>query len=929
MILVTKIEQHEFNQKLFQNIIDSNLKNKLISNIVVFTDSNYLSNNNRIIVFNKISTESSHTEKVISLFPNQIICWSLWNQIFNYNLAKYNKIQDKETFFKLSNGEYEFIIFNPHNFIKKYTEVIDCIIGKKIDISHEKISESFKITSNLNKPSINTVKSETTRVKGQRYTNKLVETEVRKIDTIIVSVDYNDTLILCLEHNRKYLKNITVVTSEIDYKCQEICKKFEVRCLVTNCMFENEKGFNKGKAINEAINTLNDPDWILLLDADILLIEDFNVEKLERDTIYTSSRHICQDYNEVDKFIRNEIPIDFLGEKEKDHGYGFFHLFNINSPNVSKCNPYSEIYTEGTFFHQDIEFKKLFQKNITITNCIHLGRKSKNWRGRKSPKFIDEDLISKKMLEIEKKQTPLIKEVRSKIDSKLAVITTFFNPKSYINIKYNYSIFSKKIKEKADLFTIELSFDGEFYCNDKNTIKINGNKNNVLWQKERLLNILLEKIPKEYTNIAWIDCDILFNNPNWVEECNKKLENCKVVQLYEFADRLNEKDEVGSISRGIISRISEIKKVDLNISLGIPGFAWAARREVLEEIGFLDTQIIGGGDSLMCNSFLGNNNTGIVNQMNESWKKHYIDWSNKAIQVVNKSVDFVSGRITHLYHGQMSNRKYNERYNILTKYDFNPEFDLNKDENGLWTLKNKMIEEELSQYFEERDEDDNIIDINTYFDKVFVINLDRRADKLEKVDSKLKKMKIQYERFSAVDGNNLRFDNSKFIPGKGMIENKFALGCLLSHLEIIKIAKEKNYKRILIFEDDVLISENINISIQKLRNIKEWKLLYFGTSQYDWNIEMYNEDFYLSKKCLGTFAYAIDSSIYDEIIDILRFPTKSIDNILSDLQIQHYRKCFTFYPNICIADVSESEIREGRDNTKHSSIMRWNLINYV
>jgi GR25 family glycosyltransferase involved in LPS biosynthesis len=393
---------------------------------------------------------------------------------------------------------------------------------------------------------------------------------------------------------------------------------------------------------------------------------------------------------------------------------------------------------------------------------------------------------------------------------------------------------------------------------------------------------------------------------------------------------LNEKDEVGSISRGIISRISEIKKVDLNISLGIPGFAWAARREVLEEIGFLDTQIIGGGDSLMCNSFLGNNNTGIVNQMNESWKKHYIDWSNKAIQVVNKSVDFVSGRITHLYHGQMSNRKYNERYNILTKYDFNPEFDLNKDENGLWTLKNKMIEEELSQYFEERDEDDNIIDINTYFDKVFVINLDRRADKLEKVDSKLKKMKIQYERFSAVDGNNLRFDNSKFIPGKGMIENKFALGCLLSHLEIIKIAKEKNYKRILIFEDDVLISENINISIQKLRNIKEWKLLYFGTSQYDWNIEMYNEDFYLSKKCLGTFAYAIDSSIYDEIIDILRVPTKSIDNILSDLQTQHYRKCFTFYPNICIADVSESEIREGRDNTKHSSRMRWNLIkNYI
>jgi hypothetical protein len=89
---------------------------------------------------------------------------------------------------------------------------------------------------------------------------------------------------------------------------------------------------------------------------------------------------------------------------------------------------------------------------------------------------------------------------------------------------------------------------------------------------------------------------------------------------------------------------------------------------------------------------------------------------------------------------------------------------------------------------------------------------------------------------------------------------------------------------------------------------------------------MYNDNFYLSKKSLGTFAYAVDESIYTEAIDFLENRNKSVDNILSDIQQKNYGECFTFYPNICKADVSESEIREERDNVEHSKKMRWNLL---
>ena len=80
---------------------------------------------------------------------------------------------------------------------------------------------------------------------------------------------------------------------------------------------------------------------------------------------------------------------------------------------------------------------------------------------------------------------------------------------------------------------------------------------------------------------------------------------------------------------------------------------------------------------------------------------------------------------------------------------------------------------------------------------------------------------------------------------------------------------------------------------------------------------------------MGTFAYAIDESIYDDIIDTLEKKSKSVDNLLAELQIKYYGDCFTFYPNICSCDVSESEIRESRDNIEHSKKMRWTLTNYV
>lgn len=65
----------------------------------------------------------------------------------------------------------------------------------------------------------------------------------------------------------------------------------------------------------------------------------------------------------------------------------------------------------------------------------------------------------------------------------------------------------------------------------------------------------------------------------------------------------------------------------------------------------------------------------------------------------------------------------------------------------------------------------------------FVLNLEKRKDRLEKITKELSYMGWDYEIFKAIETN----DNQ---------------GCSLSHSEIIKLSKERGYDEVLVIEDD-------------------------------------------------------------------------------------------------------------------------------
>jgi len=102
--------------------------------------------------------------------------------------------------------------------------------------------------------------------------------------------------------------------------------------------------------------------------------------------------------------------------------------------------------------------------------------------------------------------------------------------------------------------------------------------------------------------------------------------------------------------------------------------------------------------------------------------------------------------------------------------------------------------------------------VNEYFDKVVVINLDRRKDRLEKVDAQLKALGIEYERFSAVDAQALGIDPIQ--------------ACRQSHTQVL----EESTGMTLILEDDVLFMENFNERFAEFVKLlpDDWNIFYLG-----------------------------------------------------------------------------------------------------
>lgn len=619
MLLINKISIGDFINYKDEHIncLTHNSNNGYISEIFIFIDGDHkeLPRHPKIKYFTKKHIDEYQILELSKKYTsrNKII-WSKKSLIgFSEDLRF---ILNEPSIYKTK----DFIIINKNTKVSKDLVIDEDFKNPKLNLTDFGTIQKVKPNHFSEKEDTNT-----TRKKGE-----IVKTQQKNLSkslsVIIVAVNYNDFLLTTLTRNIKIFDDITVITSTGDKMCQMICEKFGVNLIVSDIMYDSGAKFNKGKAINLAIQSIKDPGYILLIDADIIVKEKIDTENLDPETLYTSDRWMCESYEDLLRTEREFNGLKKYIKNESDRGLGFFQLFH-----TSKSISYPETSDNAAF--SDLLFRDKFTNKENIKNTvIHLGRSYTNWDGRTTDRFIEDEEFQK----------------------------------------------------------------------------------------------LFDSISKKFN-------------------------------------------------------------------------------------------------------------------------------------------------------------------------------------------------------------------INDYFDKIYCLNLERNSEKWKKTNTQFKELNINVDRFLGIDGNNITDDEFDEISNRkisevdssklGLIENKYALGCLMSHIEIIKEAKSAGYKRILIFEDDVILSDEFSERISQINKLN-WELLYLGASQFNWSGVKVNNGFYKCSNTLGTFAYAINSNIYDDLLELFETKRKSIDNLLSEYQLKN-KQSFVIYPNIVISDVSQSDIRQSKSLDEYSKLMKWNLESFT
>lgn len=131
----------------------------------------------------------------------------------------------------------------------------------------------------------------------------------------------------------------------------------------------------------------------------------------------------------------------------------------------------------------------------------------------------------------------------------------------------------------------------------------------------------------------------------------------------------------------------------------------------------------------------------------------------------------------------------------------------------------------------------------------FYINLDERTDRRTQFETECTRMNLEVERFPAI----------RTYPGLS--------GCSQSHLNVLKLARERNYPSVMVFEDDfefLISKEEFHSIINSLPDDYDVVMLSYNLNKS----EPYNELFGKVIDVQTASGYIVHSKMYDRLIAV-------------------------------------------------------------
>lgn len=231
-----------------------------------------------------------------------------------------------------------------------------------------------------------------------------------------------------------------------------------------------------------------------------------------------------------------------------------------------------------------------------------------------------------------------------------------------------------------------------------------------------------------------------------------------------------------------------------------------------------------------------------------------------------------------------------------------------------------------------------------YIDAVCIINLDHRTDRWQNISKSLAHIpQEKIHRISAVWGKKLPdYKQGPYFKGCTDEESLFwagRAGCLLSHRKCIQYAKEHQWERVLILEDDAEFHDSLSgeighMLVDVMQSLGKWHMFFLGCTPYypvASPVNKINTSYgdVTAARIMGPLCahcYIVHQSAYDDMLRIL--PTEanvwewqanhlSYDSwIANEFGKSSKRIILGCYPNLCsqglyYSDIEHHEIEHG------------------
>lgn len=178
--------------------------------------------------------------------------------------------------------------------------------------------------------------------------------------------------------------------------------------------------------------------------------------------------------------------------------------------------------------------------------------------------------------------------------------------------------------------------------------------------------------------------------------------------------------------------------------------------------------------------------------------------------------------------------------------------------------------------------------IEDFFDRIFVVNLDRRPERWAHSLEQFRKLGItKFERFSAYDRP---LDHNKMPSG--------AIGCTASHRAIFELVAYNKWPRVLILEDDfgICCDDVQGAFAESIKTLPaDWEMFYLGANYIEPLVARVSDRILKIGRTMTTSSYGVTWQFCRSMAPYLS-GSGPIDCIFGD--IHRERKCYSCEPRI-------------------------------